>query len=472
MTPGLPVGRNLTYRPMSSPYFDCRLTRFELGLLFVVIGLTITLHLTPVLYSPVGVGLLVAIAALCWLTPVTGFFFLSCGGAIMPAPAYATMMPAMIGFLAWLVVAPLRYNIGFSLRGITWLAVLIPYFIWATVMTGSTAFLWRYIAAMSFAVIACQLANASQGRYLKCLLGFSLGAFMATVGFWVDALGLPVELSEWGGVRSEFVRLGSIRLDSVSMWYPTFIAVSGLLGIPMALLAAQRRPHRAIRMLHLGVLALLLCIPPLVSTMTYASYAGFALLISFLCWELLRLYQKRLISGAHISIFLRYGLVAAFLLGIMIATNTMRLRDKIGGTWSHYSKRAEETGGLGTRSAVWESSLRTIGKYPLFGVSFYNVKEPLPAWAGARHKKMGYYLSHNVFLDIGRSSGIPGMLLYAGFFFLPFYRMCRSPKRSLYLPFLLAFFSTLIFLMTLSFNFNKMWWAFWMLMMMASPRRR
>ena len=107
-------------------------------------------------------------------------------------------------------------------------------------------------------------------------------------------------------------------------------------------------------------------------------------------------------------------------------------------------------------------------KYPLFGIRVTGEQEEITSeYAGN-----GWYLSHNVFLDYGRSVGITGMLLLGFFFFWPFTRMWRSRNRVLYLPFILAHFSMLIFWMSLSFQFYKTFWALWMLMAVSVTRRK
>jgi O-antigen ligase len=84
------------------------------------------------------------------------------------------------------------------------------------------------------------------------------------------------------------------------------------------------------------------------------------------------------------------------------------------------------------------------------------------------YAEKGYFMSHNVFLDYGRSSGIPGMLLFAWFFFWPAVRVYRQGLVVPYMPFLLAHFAFLVFFVSLSFLFYKAFWGFWMLMAVAA----
>ncbi len=59
-------------------------------------------------------------------------------------------------------------------------------------------------------------------------------------------------------------------------------------------------------------------------------------------------------------------------------------------------------------------------------------------------------MSHNVFLDVGRGSGIPGIICFSLFFFAPVHRMLRRRHFTVYVPFLLAYFAVFVFLMSVS----------------------
>lgn len=117
---------------------------------------------------------------------------------------------------------------------------------------------------------------------------------------------------------------------------------------------------------------------------------------------------------------------------------------------------------------MWTYSLRTLYRYPIFGVGSSRWKEEIPP----NYRARGSYNSHNVFLDYGRAGGVMGMGLIAAFFFYPVWALTKQRRHNLYLSFYLAYFSMFIFWMVLSYIFYKAFWALWILMAMMSLDHR
>ena len=205
---------------VGSAYWNCRLSRWEWRLLLVAFGLSVVVHLTPVLQSGRAKPLLFGLASLCFLSPTTGFFFIG-ASAILPSqtpeaytlgremgtarealPAELTDVAAKYGFIAWVVVTAVWYR-RFSLRGLAALWPLAPFLLWVMFAGGVSSVMdEEYLKAVLYSIMACQLANESRGRYLKCLLGLCFGALVVMVGFWGQRLDLPIELSNWGDRKS------------------------------------------------------------------------------------------------------------------------------------------------------------------------------------------------------------------------------------------------------------------------------
>jgi hypothetical protein len=131
----------------------------------------------------------------------------------------------------------------------------------------------------------------------------------------------------------------------------------------------------------------------------------------------------------------------------------------------YYEDAARETGMFASRNDVWTYSIRTILKYPVFGV--VNSHEPEEIAPEYIDNPEGY-VSHNVFLDYGRFGGLPGMVLLAFFFFYPAGKMAFSNQWPCYTPFLLVHLAMFIFWMSLSYVHYKTFWAFWLLAAMAA----
>jgi O-Antigen ligase len=460
----------------ANAYWNCRLTRPEWLLLAAVFGLSVAMHLTPVLDGGLGKPVLVLLAALSFLSPVSGFFFIG-ACSVLPFPeALANEIvrtqgsssgeglgtaPAKIGVYMWFIVTFLRYG-GLRLKGLAGFWPVLPWLGWFWLLSGEPIYLpnGEYAKALVYAVIACQLANEAKGEYLKCLLGLCLGALVIMVAFWGQRVGLPIELSDWGGERGGVTRLGSVRMDAVMVWPALLIGVGGLAGLGLLASSNRNRLRPPGWLLPLVVVLSVAAVPPLVGTLTQSGYVGAALL----SLAVLLASSSMAVQGGFKQAAMGRGVFAALLmaglLGGLWVTNAFELRTRAAAMSSYREETTESMGIATTRTGVWTDSLAIMAKYPLFGL------------AGRRQSivtdETGGQLAHNVFFDFGRSCGIPCMVLLAGFFFWPVIRVWVARQWIDFLPFLLVHFSLLIFWSCLSFIFYKTFWAFWMLMTIAT----
>jgi O-antigen ligase len=445
------------------PYWDCRLTKSEKVLLPLVSLMAGALHLAPVLHSGLGIPLLYTLAGISYLSPMTGFFFIACG-QFLPFPAGSVHNPAQVGVLVWLPVILLRYH-RLNLRGVSCLWPVLPWLLWFMILTGQMVFLPEsdYMKALAYSVIACQLANEARGRFLKCLFGLCLGAILVMTAYWASQLGLPVEATDWGGEREGFARMGSIRADAVMVWPALLIGISGLIGLQIAL-ASRRSPMPSPLWLTYGTLILSVAsLPPLISTMCHGAFFGFALTTACVIWAARVAMKKGAYASSRFRALTKWGLVGIGAMIILFALDLFQVRTKSFKLGEYYTGVTTETSLAASRTGVWRDSIHTILKYPILGICITGDQEEITS----EYASSGFYLSHNVFLDYARGTGIPGMLLLAFFFFCPAIRMWQSGDVVRYIPFLLAHFAMLIFWMSLSFQFYKTFWALWMLMVMA-----
>jgi O-antigen ligase len=207
-------------------------------------------------------------------------------------------------------------------------------------------------------------------------------------------------------------------------------------------------------------------LPPLAAAMTNGAYAGLALVLVVFALGLSMGSTREDLRAAALSSILSTSVLCVAAAGVLFVTDAFHTRTRAQALLVNYQESTEELGGAASRTGVWKASLDTISRYPLMGVYFNKGFENMPdLYAGK-----GFYLSHNVFLDYGRRSGIPGMLLFAWFFFWPALRVFRQGLVIPYMPFLLALFAFLVFFMSLSFVFYKAFWGFWMLMALAAVR--
>ena len=463
-----------------SAFWNCRLSRWESLLLLVALGVSVVVHLTPVLQSGRAKPLLIGLASVCFLSPTSGFFFIGASAALPSQtpeaytlgremstaretlPAEMTDVSTKYGFVVWVVVTAVWYR-RFSLRGLAALWPLAPFLLWLMLIGGVSSVMdEEYWKAVLFSIMACQLANESKGQYLKCLLGLCLGTLVVMVGFWGQRLGLPIDLSTWGGDRGGMARIGSVRADAVMVWPAILIGVGGLAGLGLLVSSKRNRLRPPGWLLPLVVVLSVAAVPPLVATLTQSGYAGAGLLSLVV---LLASFSMAVQGGFKQGAMERVVVVALLVVGLLgglWAMNAFDLRARVEAMSSYREDTTETMGVATTRTSVWTESLAIMLKYPLFGL------------AGASQTSgisdAPSQLSHNVFLDYGRGYGIPCMLLLAGFFFWPVARLWAARQWIDFLPFLLVHFSLLIFWSCLSFIFYKVFWAFWMLMTLAVER--
>lgn len=465
---------------LSRAFWNCSPTLFEWILLVLAIVMAVALHLTPVLASGLGKILLAVLASVCFMSPITGFFFIA-ACSILPYPDLASneivrtegitgannlaTNPASYGVAAWFVITALRYR-RFSLSGLSNLWPVIPWLAWYTLVSGTNIFNLSgdYVKSLIYAVMACQLANEACGQYLKCLLGLCLGTLVAIIAFWGVNIGLPIEISSYGVAREGVERMGSTRTDAVMLWPPILMGIAGLLGLALVLLSTYNCRRPAKWLLITAAMLSALSIPPLVSTMTHGAYAGLALMalalaaaFSVINWSGAILPSRT--NGIITISFLSVGLVFG-----MFALDAFNIRTKSQSLAMEYGHTAADSGIAASRTGVWEDSINTIVANPLLGLHGNLASEIITSGFAS----YGGYASHNVFFDYGRACGIPGMLLVALFFFYPFINACKHQDWIRFIPFLLFHFALLIFWMCLSFWGYKTFWGFWMLMMMAT----
>jgi O-antigen ligase len=444
-------------------YLNIGLTASDKICLSAVIIGTILLNLTPVQQSLAVVPILILTAGIGLLRPVSGFYYIAMTQHFPAEMAYG-FNPAQIGVLAWLLMTFPRL-LFVKFKGWYFILLIIPLILWISFvrqeMIVSLAFPpGNYERIVIYSLMACQLANASKGEYLKCLLGLSLGSFAAGFSFWLNQIGLPVELSAWGDMRGGFERIGGTGTDAVMVWVGVLMGLAGILGISSALNLIKPGQKQTRNVSRLAWLALLIGIPPLIATVTTSAFFGLFLLMSF--------YFVVLLKTGQIMKQLKPIAIGMVLVSIVIATNQFQLLDRAKGFFNWYSETSEKNSPLGTREGVYSISIKAIASSPVFGIHLYEKKSQN---AGLYDSRAGF-LAHNVFLDYGINGGIPAMVYVFFLVFFPLIVMLYKYHFNLSLPFAFFYFIVFIFFMVLSFPFYKTFWALWMLTIVANINSR
>jgi hypothetical protein len=467
-------------KPPASAFWDCSFSADELVILGIGLAGAGVLHLEPVLNSGAAKPLLIVLGLICMLRPVTGFFFVGASSILPTASGEMYAQVALMNeegenvagmidsgtqfaFFSWLAAFVLVYR-KFEMKDLGLLLPMVPWLGWMT-LTKGVGFLMdpELIKCLAFSVMGLQLARASNGRYLKCLVGLGIGLLMVSTGFWANAAGLPVQLMNWGGERGGFERIGGVVADSVMLWPPILTGVGALIGVAAFVQSRGRPgPTKWTKVLAFG--GFFVSLVPLISAMTNSAVLGMAIILgaygvsSFGFGRNVR--RKNASSAGPMVLFVGIGAIAA----IVIATDAFESRRKLEALWENYEEQSGELGATASRNEVWDCSMDTISRYPLFGYIFSGGVEKMPD----AYRAKGYYLSHNVFLDYGRAGGIPAMVFLAYFFFMPMIVALKTGRAFQFLPFMLAMLAQLIFFTSLSFWTYKPFWAYWVLFMMAA----
>jgi O-antigen ligase len=453
---------------VNSRFFRYNLGNTEIFCLLLVLISSILLQINPILNSGIADIIIICTAAISWMTPVSGFAYIA-AAQILPIPPDSLINPAQVGFYTWLVITPLRYR-RFSLKGWQIMLAFLPWLIWFWAISKQTVFDpgGEYAKAIYYGIIGVQLANEAKGEYSKCLMGLCLGCITVSFGYWASQAGLPVSLSEYGGSRGEFVRLGGVRADSVMVWPPLLMGCFGFLGIVLSSIIAIGR-KRAISKIFLGtaLIIVFLTVPCLISTMTNGAVSGFLLMNILLLSMYMSPRNNRCISQKNKRVVGRiFGLSFALII-LFFIFNVFGMMDRIVALFHFYEGQSEGLGVAASRTDVWEQAVQLIMKYPFIGV-FGNGATLQVQTVGAI--KGSGFLAHNVFLDYGWQVGLPGLLLLLAAFVMPIIILWKSGRWLQFAGFLCFYFACFIFWMTLSFQFYKTVWSFWALFCLAVLR--
>lgn len=451
----------------NASFFQYKLSVLETFCLAIVMISALLLQLNPILKSSLASVLLIITATVSWLTPVSGFAYIA-AAQILPIPADSLINPAQIGFITWLVVTPFRYR-RLCLQHWKIVLVYLPFLVWFVILTGQNIFLLNgeYAKVVFYIIIALQLANEAKGQYMKCLLGLCCGCLTVAFGYWAHQLGLPVTLSKFGGSRSGFFRLGGVRSDSVMVWPPMLMGSFGILGSILSFFFYSSNKQETSRYIWLlAIFIIFVTVPCLMATMTHAAFSGFVLMVVFFVSLYLAPQNNILISESNRRQIQKMLVVIFLLICSMFILNSFRISERLSALSMFYGKQSKGLGIAASRTDVWNQAIQIIIDYPFLGLFGNNVIDPETT---SHSKVAGGYLAHNVFLDYAVQVGIPGMLMLAGAFGAPIIILVRRRIPFAYFAgFLCFFFACLIFWMTLSFQFYKTFWAFWMLFCLAA----
>jgi O-antigen ligase len=271
----------------------------------------------------------------------------------------------------------------------------------------------------------------------------------------LKSVGIPVELLSAGGARSDIARAGSVGQDAVGIiWFSSLLALSTILGMYITYSSYDFSNFLTKYKSFIIILLIAVILPVISSLMSFGAIAGFLILVAIYMFFLLVFREGKLF--AKLIFFLGLGLLATILF--------TDAGYKISGLYKYYVQDVEQGDYLGTRTQGWSHSLNSILQHPILGGKFHGLMD-----RSTENYKLEY-LSHNIFLDVGKLYGIFGLLMYIIFFFFPVFLMLRAKHFILLYPFFQNHLMFFLFFMTLPFPFYKVFWGFWMFSCLVALR--
>jgi O-antigen ligase len=299
-----------------------------------------------------------------------------------------------------------------------------------------------------------------------------MGTSFAVLGYWGLRFGLPVistvyDLSVAG---AHIVRTGSGRGDSNSAGSNLSVLIVGTMA-----LATFRRfwapgPSRYLDVLWIA--GSVIGLPALL--FTYARSAVGAVSLGVISLLITAVLAHRSAAQSIRAVVVAVGILAGAI-GIFTFVlhespadyvQTMKSRNEV--------SQAENGGGfLSGRLAVWQTHLDMLRKYPLAGVPSGTIVA-VNAYESATAGTEDWYrvCAHNVFLDFGSNSGLPGLVLFTIVFFRAPIVLVRRRGLGYAGPFVVVLVAIFVAMFNYGASTWKLYWALLALMIYAAGDRQ
>lgn len=287
-------------------------------------------------------------------------------------------------------------------------------------------------------------------------LGFvcvALGVAVSVLTFWIGVAGIGIEGITVAKSSNILEGVGVGRGDgnfsgvSISLAAIFFLAW-GLLSKKQLFLST--RVNKIVPYACIGFFVL--SITPVFATMSRGAVLTF--LGSLLYIILSALY----VSSVGKKSILLFSIIACVIGGIYFSGN-FGMTQKYAESIIRYSEDQAGDSVLMSRASTWGGATEEILNSPLIGTT--------PETRVAVHKYGYDYASHNVWLDVGRGTGVFGMLWFTAFFFYPARRLLRFLPKSEALLFCSPFVVLFFVFMNLSLMNLKTFYILWVLSIAA-----
>jgi hypothetical protein len=437
---------------------DLRLSRVEL-LLIVATFLSCLLINISSINANFGLFILLFQCMISLASPFSALLAFSASQVSADPPDFPlTTAQALV--IAWGVHFLLRRR-KFKLSYAKPLLITISaYYLYAVVITFAKGYVWKPGNDLDLALIvgiigSTYLAQVKE-RYRMALLVILLGALPAVFGYWFVRWGVPIEGVMYDTVLRG-VRIGFGRSDANNAGINIALSAAGLFALSLSpirsgLVAWRENPFLGL----VSFVTLVLGIPAVAGTMSRGGLVN--LFLSLLTATLFLFFLSKKSYGTLKRSYI-HSVVIVIIAAIAIGGITVRT-DFLERIESVQDYSFDQTGDFFGRRDIMESSLKIILREPLVGETEYN-RISLPGYGIE-------FASHNVFLDVGRGSGIPGILFYCIFFFYAPFEIWRRKGLAYAYPFLIAYESILLTFLSFSLGNHKTFFLLWTLLVLAA----
>jgi len=367
--------------------------------------------------ASIGAPIVYGMAALCFLSPYSGLCLLA-ASQIVPDPPGAQLTVARLAFLGF--VPSLLYH-RYRFQYVRQYAVyVVPLTIWTVLvdlmMRGDVYV--PPILAYIIGAAACLLISHRHVRTDLALLAICLGSLCGCLSWWAPKFGLEITRTELA--RAGLERLVAGRLAGVA-GFPSALASVGLFALSLWPGSVCSR----------GLTRWVLIAASFAAAVSVPGTLGRGAIASLALGFLVLFYFQR---GARLSprdgvVLHRYrtATVLLFVVGLVgFLFNDTTSKSYLQAATEFTNEQMDSSGGVLGYERVdrMQRMVRLIAYYPVMGVP-ENQLLITPIGEGTKWALLGYTVPHNVFLGIGLSYGIPGMVMFGLLFFYPPMKILR-----------------------------------------------
>lgn len=441
---------------------DLRLSRVELFLIVATFLSCLLINITPINDS-FGLLILLFQCTISLASPFTALLAFS-ASQISADPPDFPLTTAQALVIAWgvhFLLRPWKFKLSFAKP---LLMSIGAYYLYAVVATFAKGYIWKPGNDLDLALIIGVIGSTYLGqvkeRHRMALLVILIGALPAVFGYWFIRWDIPFEGVIYDAVLRGAVRIGFGRSDANNAGINIALSTAGLFALSLSpirskLVAWREKPLIGL----LSFAALIFGIPAVAGTMSRSGLIN--LFLSLLIATLFLLFLSKKSYGTLKSSYI-HSIVIVVIAAIAVGVFTVRtdFLERIISIRNYSITQMEELFG---RRDVTEGAIKIILREPLVGETDYN-KISVPGYGTE-------FASHNVFLDVGRGSGIPGILFYCIFFFYAPFQIWRRKGLAYAYPFIVTYASIFLTFLSFSLGNHKTFFLLWTLLVLAARRQ-